>query len=220
MEPCGARNRSDGYFTDGCVAARIADDRLDRPGAPGPSGASRLAEARSPERSAGDACSSNAGERPQGSGCPCRGIAEQSASVGMVQRPRSDPEACDRWTAGPLVAGSATNSRCAADREWHSSPPASGSCAVVNRARLAGIGGASRAHSASLRSLGNPPPFRPIGLAVRPIPAPTTAPKPPKTASPLETACGLPAPAALVCEVSEVMTIGRQGSCEWEDAES
>src|SRR5277367_4804654 len=32
MEPCGARTRGDGYFTDGCVAARIADDRLDRPG--------------------------------------------------------------------------------------------------------------------------------------------------------------------------------------------
>jgi hypothetical protein len=31
MEPCVARTRSDGYFTDGCVAARIADDRLDRP---------------------------------------------------------------------------------------------------------------------------------------------------------------------------------------------
>jgi hypothetical protein len=43
MEPCGARNRSDGYFTNGGVAARIADDRLDRPGAPGPSAASRLA---------------------------------------------------------------------------------------------------------------------------------------------------------------------------------
>jgi hypothetical protein len=41
----------------------IADDRLDRPGAPGPSGASRLAGAPSPERSAGDACGSNAGEQ-------------------------------------------------------------------------------------------------------------------------------------------------------------
>ena len=37
MEPRGARTCSDGYFTDGCVAARIADDRLDRPGAPRPS---------------------------------------------------------------------------------------------------------------------------------------------------------------------------------------
>src|SRR6516162_4565849 len=53
MEPCGARNRSDGYFTDGCVAARIADDRLDRPEAPGPSGVSRLAGARSPFHGAG-----------------------------------------------------------------------------------------------------------------------------------------------------------------------
>jgi hypothetical protein len=34
MEPCGARTRSDGYFTDGCVAARIADDRIDRPQGP------------------------------------------------------------------------------------------------------------------------------------------------------------------------------------------
>src|SRR5215467_11117263 len=37
MEPCGARTCSDGYFTAGRVAARIADDRLDRPGAPRPS---------------------------------------------------------------------------------------------------------------------------------------------------------------------------------------
>jgi DNA invertase Pin-like site-specific DNA recombinase len=29
MEPCGARARSNGYFTGRCVAARIADDRLD-----------------------------------------------------------------------------------------------------------------------------------------------------------------------------------------------
>ena len=36
MEPC-ARTRRDGYVTDGCVAVRITDDRLDRPGAPKPS---------------------------------------------------------------------------------------------------------------------------------------------------------------------------------------
>ena len=31
MEPCGARTCSDGYFTDGCVAAWIADHSLDWP---------------------------------------------------------------------------------------------------------------------------------------------------------------------------------------------
>jgi hypothetical protein len=35
MEPCGARVRRGGYLTDGCVAARIVDDRLVRPGSSG-----------------------------------------------------------------------------------------------------------------------------------------------------------------------------------------
>ena len=55
MEPCGARTRSDGYVTDGCVAGRIADDRLDRARSivppPGAASPTKVCDSTDPPRS-------------------------------------------------------------------------------------------------------------------------------------------------------------------------
>jgi hypothetical protein len=62
MEPCGAHTRRGGYVTDGCVAVRITNDRVDRLGAPGPSMAVQSACA-APARTGTVTCATPRGRR-------------------------------------------------------------------------------------------------------------------------------------------------------------